>query len=100
MWENTVPLYVVTDLEEMHGPDAGHVVLPLRLDWTPSNSYDLSQPNRVRSLYATVLREAKSEDDLINYLDADVLRREWRSLRLPAFIRETWETVHPVLGQC
>lgn len=96
-YANTRPVFVVDDLRDLHGPSAGVVTLPLHLDWSEAASYDLSRPNRVRTLYATILREAMSEDDLANYVNADVLAAVWTDLNLPAFVRAVWEEAHPEL---
>ncbi len=99
-FENTKPVFVPDSLNDLRGPTAGSVTLPLHLDWTPSNTYDLGDEARVCTMYATVLREAKSEDDLSRSLDRELLVRAWSSLRLPDFIRESWERRFPQLGQC
>lgn len=96
-FENTKPVFVADSLDDLRGPTAGSVTLPLRLDWTPSNTYDLSDEARTCTMYATVLREAKSEDDLARFLERDLLVRMWASLRLPVFIRESWERRFPQL---
>lgn len=95
---NTKPVVVVDDLSQMHGPSTGVVTLPVHLDWTPSSTYDLSVPARVRTLYATALREATSDEQLAEYLNADLLRRHWAELRLGPFVRKTWEQAHPELA--
>ena len=51
-------------------------------------------------MYETVLREAKAEDDLSRFLDRGLLVRTWSSLRLPDFVRESWERRFPQLRQC
>jgi len=99
-FENTKPVFVPDSLDDLRGPTAGSVTLPLHIDWTPSNTYDLGDEARVCTMYATVLREAKSEDDLSRSLDRGLLVRAWSSLRLPDFIRESWERRFPQLGQC
>ena len=99
-FENTKPVFVPDSLDDLCGPTAGRVTLPLHIDWTPSNTYDLGDEARVCTMYATVLREAKSEDDLSRFLDRELLVRAWSSLRLPDFIRESWERRFPQLGQC
>ncbi len=73
--------------------------LPLHLDWSESSSYDLSRQSRLRSLYSTVIREAGSEQELANWLNYDLLIREWCDLNIPAAVRQAWESVHPEL-QC
>lgn len=96
--ENTRAVYVVDDLTFLAGPQTGTVTLPLRLDWTPAADYDLGSAARVRTLYVTVLREAQSTDDLITYLNRELLIRLWPTLRVPPFVRQAWETAHPELS--
>lgn len=91
------PVIVVDDLSRLHGPSVGVVMLPVGLDWTPRNGYDLSRPAAVRSLYQVVLREARDEADIETYLNADVLASVWGSLTLPAAVRQFWEDAHPSL---
>jgi hypothetical protein len=89
---------VVDDLTRLHGPTAGVVTLPITLNWTPRKHYDLANEAAQRSLYQVVLREAHAEDEIETYLNADLLRRLWRSLTLPRAVREFWESQHPVLA--
>jgi len=96
-FENTKPVFVPDSLDDLCGPTAGRVTLPLHIDWTPSNTYDLSDAVNTCTMYATVLREAKAEDDLSRFLDRELLVRAWSSLRLPDFIRESWERRFPQL---
>lgn len=98
-FENSVPFFVPDDLHALHGPTSGTVSLPLHLDWSESSSYDLSRQSRLRSLYSTVIREAGSEQELANWLNYDLLIREWCDLNIPAAVRQAWESVHPEL-QC
>lgn len=77
-YEHTRPFFVPDNLEALHGPTSGTVTLPIHLDWSASNTYILSNPRRVRSLYSTVIQQATSEEELQTYLDCDTLRREWR----------------------
>jgi hypothetical protein len=84
VFENTRAVFVADDLADLHDATSGVVVLPPHLDWSNSNSYDLGDPVRARTLYMTVLREASSEGDLATYLASDVLIREWSNLRATA----------------
>ena len=97
--ENTRPTYVPDDFDELQGPTNGCITLPVLLDWTPSNTYDLESPQRVKRLYETVLSEASSERDIVTYIDKTILLRSWRYLRLPRRVRYAWETVHPELRE-
>ncbi len=90
-------MFVPDSLDDLRGPTAGSVTLPLRIDWTPSNTYDLGDAVSTCTMYETVLREAKAEDDLVRFLDRGWLVRTWSSLRLPDFIRESWERRFPQL---
>jgi hypothetical protein len=92
------PVVVVDDLARMRGPSKGVVTLPITLDWTPRTRYDLSNETAQRSLYQVVLREARTEAELEEYLNADLLCRLWNSLTLPRPVREIWEAQHPALA--
>ena len=96
-FENTTAIFVVDNLDDLTGPSEGTLKLPVHLDWSEFSSYNISRPNRLRSLYATVLREAASEQDIISYVNAQLLKREWLSLNLPRAIRSAWEQRHPEL---
>jgi hypothetical protein len=95
--DNTRPTFVVDALDDLLGPDAGIVELPLVLDWTPANRYDLSSPTRMRRLYETVLSEAISEEDVAAHINKESLLRLWPDLRIPPRVRAAWEQAHPEL---
>ena len=95
--EHTKPICLVDDLASLHGPKSGRVALPVHIDWSAASDYDLDNPVRVRTMYSTVLQEASTEEELASFIDAGILVREWRSLRLPGFVRETWERQHSSL---
>ncbi len=92
------PVVVADDLTRLRGPSAGVVTLPVTLNWTPRTRYDLGSETAQRSLYQVVLREAHTEAELEEYLNAGLLRRLWGSLTLPRAVREFWEAQHPVLA--
>ncbi|MCL2092444.1 MAG: hypothetical protein FWH11_14810 [Micrococcales bacterium] len=96
--DNSRPTFVPDRLDDLRGPTQGVVTLPLMLDWTPANTYDLSSEPRVRRLYETVLSEALSEDDVQTYVDKTTLTRLWHRLRLPRRVRVAWESTHPELA--
>jgi hypothetical protein len=97
--EHTRPTFVPNNLNELHGPTNGNVTLPLVLDWTPMNTYDLQSKTGTRRLYETVLSEAGSEDDITRYVDKGKLVSLWRTLRLPRRVRIAWESAYPELRQ-
>ena len=91
--------YVVSDhLDDLHGPVNGQVTLNRRLDWSARAQYDLDNPRRLASMYETVLREATTDEDLVQWLDGPTLVRLWAGLVLPPQVRQLWESKHPVLA--
>ncbi len=94
------PPFVVADsLSALRGPASGEVSLPNRLLWNPSRPFDLSDEKRLRSMIRIVLREARSQDDLNEFVDRDSLVRLWPRLGLPKAIREGWEARFPELAR-
>ena len=91
------PFVVADNLRSLHGPSTGEVVLPNRLLWNPSRPFDLSDEKRLRSMIRIVLREARPQDDLSEYVDRDGLIRFWDRLGLPDTLRKAWETRFPEL---
>jgi hypothetical protein len=49
-------------------------------------------------MYRAVIFEAVAEQDVTAWLNADLLRRVWRDLVLPAERRELWESKLPELA--
>jgi hypothetical protein len=96
-FSHTRPVFVADDLAELHGPTTGIVTLPIHIDWTPSSTYDLAEPQRIQTMYETVLREAGSENEIATWICRDLLMTHWLDLNLPTFTRTTWESVHPQL---
>lgn len=92
------PITVADDLTRLRGPESGIVQLPLALDWTPRGRYDLDDEEARRSMHQVVLREARDEAQLEQYLNETLLREIWVSLFLPKLVREEWEAQHPSLA--
>lgn len=90
------PTVLPGSLAALDGPTEGIVELPLHLDWSSANRYDLAVPRRLETLYRTVLIEARSPADL-SYLDGATLKTLWLELRLPHWIRRDWEQAFPEL---
>ncbi|MEV6757663.1 hypothetical protein [Streptomyces sp. NPDC051214] len=86
-------------LEELSGPADGTVNLPLHVVWSGRRSYTLDRPKSRMSLYRTVLAEGQRQD-LIDFLDRDLLIKQWPVLRTlisrPA--RDAWEAAFPDLA--
>ncbi|UJV39748.1 hypothetical protein [Streptomyces sp. AMCC400023] len=85
-------------LDELHGPTHGVVELPLHLAWSGMTSYDLDKPRQRMGLYRTVLHEGL-HDDLLRYLNRDLLLQLWPILRtlVGRTVRTVWENAFPEL---
>ncbi|HEX9540733.1 MAG TPA: hypothetical protein VGA04_21415 [Streptosporangiaceae bacterium] len=89
---------VAADLADLRGPAEGVVELPLRLFWSAADrTFDLSDPDMLRSMYEKVLREAIRVDELATYLNGGRLIAVWPDLFLPRDVRQAWEEQHPAL---
>ncbi|MFE3906278.1 transcriptional regulator [Streptomyces sp. NPDC059153] len=80
-------------LSELAGPAHGTVSLPLHLAWSGLTTFDLDRPRLRMSYYRIVLAEGQ-HDDLVQYLDRDLLLGLWPTLRtlVSRDVREVWES--------
>jgi hypothetical protein len=89
------PVIVPASLESLHGPVAGLVELPQRLFWSGADRvFDLSDCDRLTEMYEAVFDAARTETDLGEYLNGEVLARLWPQLALAPRVRRAWEAVH------
>ncbi|MEU5917514.1 transcriptional regulator [Streptomyces sp. NPDC047141] len=79
-------------LSELGGPAHGHVDLPLHLAWSGLTRFDLDQPRLRMGCYRIVLAEGQ-HDDLVRYLNRELLATMWPVLRtlISRDIRTVWE---------
>ncbi|MFD9744029.1 transcriptional regulator [[Kitasatospora] papulosa] len=86
-------------LSELAGPQRGPVRLPLHLAWSGLTTFDLDQLRLRISYYRIVLAEGQ-HDDLVQYLDRDLLVDLWPTLRtlVSRDAREVWESAFGELG--
>lgn len=88
---------VATDLEELRGPTAGPVELPLRVFWSGSDkTFNLDDPAELNTVYEAVLGESVNAAELA-YLNGRKLVEVWPQLFVPRGVRRAWEERHPVL---
>lgn len=92
-----VPHYVIDDLSDLAGKASGSVLLPVELDWSGDNIFDLSERGDVITLCETVLRAGRSEELISAHLNAGHLREVWGELQLAPELRKAWEMRHPSL---
>jgi hypothetical protein len=91
------PVVVPARLDDLHGPASGVVDLPVRLYWSGSRRFDVADLNQAADMYEAVLDVATTVDDLIGYLNADLLVRVWPVLGLSRTKQGMWEDRFPVL---
>jgi hypothetical protein len=84
-------------LDDLQGPASGVVELPVRLSWSGSRRFDLADLDQAADMYEAVLDVATTVDDLVSYLNADLLVRVWPVLGLARAKQGTWEGRFPVL---
>ncbi|MEU4893509.1 transcriptional regulator [Streptomyces sp. NPDC044780] len=87
------------ELSELAGPAQGTVSLPLHMAWSGLTQFDLDQPRLRMSFYRIVLAEGM-RDDLVQYLNHDLLISMWPILRtlISRDIRDTWESAFTELA--
>jgi hypothetical protein len=90
---------IPTSLADLHGPSGGVVVLPLRLAWSSPTDYDVSDPGQRLTLYRMLL-DCGQREDIIRYVNPELLRREWSRIRrlTSRAVIEVWESLLPDLA--
>lgn len=81
-----------SSLEDLKGPPAGIVELPLHVAWSGRRVYDVGEEDQRLVLYALLLAEAQRED-LEQFVHRDSLVGMWPRLRrlLGPHARREWE---------
>ncbi|WP_284984388.1 hypothetical protein [Arthrobacter sp. efr-133-TYG-118] len=91
-------VYVVPRaLEELRGPAAGVVELPIHLDWGPDTRYRVEDHDSCSTLYQLTLQNSGSTEEISRIVNADRLTALWPSLRLAPRCRQEWENAFPQL---
>ncbi|MFD8869468.1 transcriptional regulator [Streptomyces sp. NPDC059590] len=87
------------ELSALAGPAHGIVGLPLHMAWSGLTHFDLDQPRLRMSFYRIALAEGM-HDDLVQYLNQDLLVSMWPVLRtlISRDIRDAWESTFPELA--
>jgi hypothetical protein len=86
-------------LDLLQGPTDGIVDLPQHVAWSGMASYDLGKPRQRMTLYRTVLQQGL-HDDLLTYLNKEMLLQLWPVLRtlVGRTVRSEWENAFPRLA--
>lgn len=91
------PTIVPVSLDDLRGPASGVVELPVRLYWSGSRRFDLSDPHQAADLCEAVLDTAATAGDVTGWLNTDLLIRAWPVLGMSRAKRDAWESRFPVL---
>jgi hypothetical protein len=91
------PVIVPASLDDLHGPASGVVELPVRLYWSGSRQFDLTDPHQAADMCEAILDTAATVGDIARYLNADLLIRVWPVLGMSRAKRDAWESQFPVL---
>jgi hypothetical protein len=85
-------------LSEFRGPSAGDVALPNRLAWSGLTEFDITDRRERLTLYRTLM-DCGQRDDVVQYINAELLRKDWPALRrLMAYgLIAVWEQRLPAL---
>jgi hypothetical protein len=87
-YADQIPYDTPLVLDDLRGPSAGTVRVSPNIDTGLNPVYDLTNPGRLRSLYAAVLRDG-SVDQQAELLNRNTLVAVWPTLDLPTRCRQT-----------
>ena len=89
-------VYLVPDaFEDLQGPAAGSVELPLHLDWGPERTYTVDDGGNCSVLYQLTLQNSGSIEEICRIVQARRLTALWPTMILPARCRQLWKTSFP-----
>ncbi|MFU8849618.1 hypothetical protein ACNAW0_01290 [Micromonospora sp. SL1-18] len=71
---------IPASLSLLAGPDHGRMSLPLRLAWSGPSDFDISNPDERLTLYCLLL-DCGQRGDVVRYVNATLLRRDWPRIR-------------------
>jgi hypothetical protein len=89
-----------SSLSSLAGPADGTVELPVDLAWSGDRRFDLADPVQRYLYHVTVLTAAVTPEHYTQWLNAELLRSDWTTLRLPAALRVIWHNQFPELATC
>jgi hypothetical protein len=67
-------------LSLLTGPVHGRVRLPVRLAWSGLDDFDVSDTRERLTLYRTLI-DCGQRQDIVRYVNADLLRQDWPLIR-------------------
>jgi hypothetical protein len=90
------PYAIAESLDELCGPEHGVLELPRELAWSGRRQFDLDDDYDRSAVYKIILEEGR-EEDFRRFLNAGVLRRNWREVLPARRVRALWESRFPEL---
>ena len=96
-YQDIKPYDTPAQLDDLHGPRAGRLVLPLNVYWGPKRDIDLDSEPDVVKAYQAAIREGRVVDQ-VELLNRDLLVEIWPELMLPVRVRDLWENRFPELA--
>jgi hypothetical protein len=87
-------------LDELTGPEHGHVHLPAHVVWSGQTVFELDLPKARMHMYRIVLAEGQ-HGDIVAYLNRNLLLQQWPVLRnlISRTVRKVWESSYPELAE-
>jgi hypothetical protein len=71
---------IPSSLSLLAGPSHGTVSLPTRLAWSGLTEFDVTDPRQRLTLYRTLM-DCGQLEDIVRYVNAALLRRDWPRIR-------------------
>ncbi|WP_343443427.1 hypothetical protein [Micromonospora schwarzwaldensis] len=90
---------IPTSLDDLRGPDHGHLSLPVRLAWSGLTDFDVDDSGQRLTLYRTLM-DCGQREDIVRYVNPILLRADWPRIRRLTARRviALWESRMPGLA--
>ena len=90
------PYAIADSLDELSGPEHGVLELQRELAWSGRRRFDLDDDYDSPAVYKIILEEGR-EEHFRQFLNAGLLRRNWREVMPARRVRALWESRFPEL---
>lgn len=96
LYRDVIPYEAPTTLDDLRGPRAGVIRLPISVFWGPDRTFDLENVDLAVMAYQALIRDGTvaAQD---RFLNRRRLVELWPDLTLPVRCRELWESRFPEL---
>ncbi|MCS6711719.1 transcriptional regulator [Brachybacterium sp. EF45031] len=84
------PYSIVDSLDELTGPSAGQITLPVDVHWSgPRSTFDVQDRDDLQQAYQSILSNGRREH-LVEFLHKDLLLTVWPVLALDRRVLDLW----------